>query len=678
MGKKPVEKRLLVYLGLVIAIFLTLVLRLGYLQLLKTESFQTQSEQNRINLVPIAASRGNIIDRGGVVLASSRPVYTVTFSPFNVAKDQVEGTIQHLAAILNDPELTAGKIQELLDKQTRASEPVVIKRLIPGEPGTYELLARIEERRQELPGVTITVEPMRYYPKGNLAGHMLGYVREISPEELKNNEGKNYRMGDLYGNSGLEKTFEEYLRGTKGAEYILVNARGRRVGSMASQSPVQGNQLALTIDYKLQQTMEKALDDTLAQVQKQFPKAKAGAAVAIDVRTGAILAMASRPSLNPNDMVDGVTTQEVEYYYRTDPLVDFNRAIQGTYAPGSTFKPITGMAAMLSGNMTPQTIVNCTGAYWRPPYIKCWGVHGRSDLTHALAISCNTYFQEAGYQAGKDRIIEVAHQFGLGEKTGIELPWERKGLLPTPEWKMEVGQILVDRKYKRQYQELDEEYTQLLNKVTDPKEKEKLNKEKAGRKRYLDAYYKIDLKFNTEWQQYETLNMSIGQGSNSYTPLQLANYIATLANGGKHYKPYLVQKIVGPDNKVVKEFKPQMINQVEISTEAMAAVREGMRAVAAPGGTASFLFRNFPPNIAVAAKTGTAQPGRQGVVKNKDYDGLFVAFAPYDKPQIAFAGVIEFGYHGGTSAGLVAKAVFEQYFGLAKDDKVELPSNPAE
>jgi penicillin-binding protein 2 len=354
-----------------------------------------------------------------------------------------------------------------------------------------------------------------------------------------------------------------------------------------------------------------------------------------------------------------------------------NRAIQSTYPPGSTFKPITGMAALEKGVMDPlKDLVNCAGSYWVAPYIKCTGVHGNVNYYKALGVSCNTYFQEMGRRAGKDEIIRVASEFGLGSRTGIDLPYEAKGLLPTPAWKKEIGSTLLKSKYDRLFKELDSKYANLQAKAANAEEKEKLVRKKAAEVAQLEAERKIDYNFNTNWQQYNTLNMSIGQGDNDYTVIQLANYVAAIANGGYVMQPHLVKKIVSHEGKVIKTFQPEVVHEADIAPLSIAETKRAMLAVTQPGGTAYSLFSHFPANIQVGAKTGTAETGRSGDNPRKEFHGVFIAFAPFDNPQIAFAAVVEYGINGYTSSGYIARDIFEQYFGIK--DHLALPETKEE
>jgi penicillin-binding protein 2 len=652
------------------------------LQVVQTHAYRTQSEENSVRIIPIRAPRGEILDRNGVVLAKNKQVFSVTLTQ-NSSKDSAE-VIQRLIEILSPayPEINEEYIQAQIKKyQGRRYEPILIKRDID-----MTMLTRIEEKRQELPGVSIEVEPIRDYPldpvSGHpLAGHILGFVREINADEIaewnrNTEEGRYYQSGDLIGKSGLEKSYENHLRGIDGARQVEVNAYNREVSKMMTIPAISGNSIVLTLDAKLQQVMESSLDETLASLQaKGNVKAKAGAAVVIDVKTGAILAMASRPFLDPNDFIGTMSQELADFYYTTQPAASINRVIASAYPPGSTFKPITAMAALESHAITAnQRIISCTGRYPVKPYIRCTGHHGPVDLYSGMAKSCNSYFQEAGRLAGPERMVMVGQQFGLGAKTGIDLPGEVQGVLPSPQWKMDLNTRLVDNRYQNLYTELEEKYQLLIAQAPDEQTREKYLREKEQERRKLEALYNIDYRFATSWQPYDTFNMSIGQGSNNYTPLQLANYVATLANGGNRYRPYLVDRIVSVKGEVLQHFSPTLLNQTTLSPEILSQVRESMEGVMQPGGTAYSLFADFPPTIRVAGKTGTAQTGRQGDDKNRDFHGVFVAFAPADDPQIAFAGIIEYGGHGSASSGYVARAVFQEYFGLNQLPELKTPT----
>jgi len=675
--KKEQTLRISVYLALVAVIFLSLIARLFYLQIIQNQQFKQQSESNRTRLIQIPAKRGDILDCEGRVLATSKPVFSILLTPSE--EQDLSETASKLADIINDPDITSEVIVETVKNHPRKYAPVEIARLQWGEKA-WKVVSRIEERRRELPGVSIEEYPMRFYPHKELLGHILGYVGKISEEELEKYSVYKYDIQDWIGKTGIER-FAELLRyengriiglkGKDGMRLVEVDAHNRRIQELMTIPPTPGYNVVLTIDLELQKALEKAMDEVIASVKKENPKAMAGGAVVLDVKSGAILAVASRPTIDPNDFVDGSYTQRKDYY--NDPVKRplFNRVFQGTYPPGSTFKLITGMAALEKGLNPSETLV-CKGAYWRPPYIKCWDVHGRVNLYDATAVSCNTYFQEAGRRAGINEIVKIAKAFGLGQKTNtLGILNESSGILPSPQWKKEIYQPVVERKYNVKLEELEKEYQEKLSQAASSEEKEKIKREYDNKKKIIDAQFEIDLNFYTRWQPFDTYNTSIGQGSNSYTVIQLANYAATIANGGKRYRPYLIKKVISPDGKVVQEYEPQLVAEVPVSPLNLAHIRRGMKAVTEPGGTAYFLFKDFPESVGVGAKSGTAQTGRSGDRKDKDFHGVFIAFAPYDDPQIAFAGIIEYGESGGGSAGKVAKAVFEEYFGLNKEGEKE-------
>ncbi|MBZ4652897.1 MAG: peptidoglycan glycosyltransferase [Peptococcaceae bacterium] len=661
--KKILDRTLRVYLTAVIIIFAVIFLRLAWLQLINSDLYRTRAESNTMRWVPVVAPRGEVLDKNGQVMATSRPVFNLSLDYLRLKDADIDEAIKNLVEILKDPEITYESIKEMIKAQRkRLFEPIIIKRDIP-----IELVTAIEERRRDLPGVNIDIQPQRSYPYGTLAGHVLGYVHAIK-EELDQPGFEDYSLGALVGKTGIEKTYEKYLRGKNGFRQVEVTAKNKPVREVRYIPPEPGNKLVLTIDLKLQQAMEKAFDETLAKVQKDHPKAQAGAAVLLDVKTGKVLAMASRPTLNPDDFNGKPLKQErVDYYFRNTPTALRNRAIQGNYVPGSTFKPVTGMAVLEAGKASPLDTVVCTGRYWNPPFIKCWSVHGRVNYYSAMAGSCNVYFQEMARRAGIAQIGKIGQEFGLGQPTGIDLPYESSGLLPHLDWQkkeFEARTANINKKIDDKIASLQTEYEAKINGASDEREKKRLQQELNSKIRVWEQERKSQLAHYAEWHEYDTYNTGIGQGYNQYTVIQLANYVATIANGGKRYKPYVADKILAPDGSIVKEFQPELLNTASVSQNTILETHKAMLAVTAPGGTAYSLFKHFPAHIKVAAKTGTAQPGRAGYIKNKDYDGLFIAFAPADDPQIAFAGVVEHGFSGGGSAGLIAKAVFEEYFGI--------------
>lgn len=662
MGQKKLKIKLTVLLVIVSLIFATLIGRLAYVQLMQTSQYKLQSEQNRIRMISIPPRRGDILDRNQQVLATSYPSYSITVANLGINMDDVyERLIELLAEF--DIELTVEEIkEEIRSKGYRRFESVPILNDV-----SFELVTLIKERQQELPGVDIKVNPRRVYPNDNLASHILGAVTQINQQQLEQYRQFDYRGGDPFGQAGLERIFEHIkynddeigLRGQKGVRQVEVNASNRPIRELLTIPSVQGNNLVLTLDADLQRALEESLKEIIAmRAETENPKANAGAGVVLDVRTGEILAMASYPDINPNNY-----SREYPEHLQSDVQPLLNRAFQGAYAPGSTFKMITGIAALEAG-INPNETVYCGGGY--PGGIRCWSNHGSVDYYKAVAVSCNTYFQTMAVRVGPDKIYQVAKELGLGERTGIILPGEQAGLAPNTTWKRELNTVLINNRYERLYQELDDEYDALIAQAEDQEERDRLTREKSRRRQQLEAQYRIDFNFHTNWQPFDTYNMSIGQGSNNYTILQLANYAATIANGGTVWTPYLVDRIVSPRGEILKEYEPEALRQSNLSPEALEHTRRGMLAVAEPGGTAYWRFAHFPREIRVAGKTGTAQTGLARDSRD-DYNGVFVGFAPYDEPEIAFAAIVEYGGGGGASAGRVAQAVFEEYFGLNEE-----------
>jgi len=670
-NKKNLDKKLRVYFLLVVVIFIVLLTRLFYLQVLNAADFQAQSAQNRTRLISLEAKRGDVLDRNKEVLATTKPVFSVSVSNPGL-KNQPEIN-QRLAKILGIPGITGDYITEKQRSNPRRFEPVEVISL-PWSKDAMALITRIQENRIDLPGVVIQEAPMRYYPNEALAGHLLGFVGLINRKELELFRERGYGINDRIGKTGLERGFELLvtdggneigLRGVRGFSRITVDTRERFVNDLGTVPPVPGHNLQLTLDAGLQSTLERSMDEVIGEAKKTNSKAKAGAAVVLDVRTGAILAMTSRPYLNPNDFVDGSFARKQDYYGNLEINPDLNRAIQGVYPPGSAFKMISGMAALESGSIKPADTIICTGRYWQPGGIICAKPHGAVNFFRALAVSCNTYFQWAGEMAGINMMVEVARSFGLGTRTGLtDIPGEVSGLMPSPQWKIEVNPIIVNRRHERRMAEIESRYKELLYMAQSAIEREALIKRQDQEKRLLEARHKIDLKWETGWQAYDTFNTSIGQGANQYTVLQLANYVAAIANNGIRHRPYLVDKILDQKGQVIKQFEPEIIGQAAVSTATLMYTKQAMLAVTRPGGTAASLFSHFPPFVQVAAKTGTAQTGRVGDDRAEDFLGVFVAYAPADNPQIAFAGIIEYVRSGGGSTGVVAKAVFEDYFDI--------------
>ncbi|MDF9408305.1 penicillin-binding protein 2 [Pelotomaculum isophthalicicum JI] len=655
MEKKTVERRMRVFLYIVIFIFVVLVSRLAYMQLLQNDKFSTMARENRMKLITITAPRGEVFDRNGVKIVGNQPVYTVSLDKVSLVslgqKDTGE-VVRRLAAILGtDPQ----EIQQKIDQQERLYEPVKLATKVP-----LEVVTRIEEQRLELPGVVIDIEPLREYPNGNLLAQVMGYVRQINEDQLKENKDKGYKSGDLFGQSGLEYTYEQYLRGQDGGRQVEVDSMGRPVRDLGVKEPVPGNNLVLTIDHKVQKAAEEALARASQEALKQgYNEARAGAAVALDVRTGAVLAMASYPGYDPVKLSGVLSQKDYDEIFNSPWKPILNRALL-SYAPGSTFKMIVAMAGLETNTITPQNTISDPGYFiwgtryddWQP------GGHGIVNMVKAIKVSCDTYFYQLGFKTGIDNIARFAKEFGLGKKTGIELPGEDAGVVPSPDSKLQLRKDYLSSQDLKKVQEIEQRYNDLLAKATsDEQRKQLLNKRS-------DELLAVD--WELAWHDYDTIISSIGQGDNRYTMLEMANYVATIANGGTLYKPFLVQRVVDPNGKVIKENNPVVVNQAKVSPKTLAVVREGMHEVTLPpDGTAYGFFAGFPP---VAAKTGTAE------VTGHNNHALIVAFAPFDNPEIAVAVVVEFAGHGGTMAGPVAESMLAAYFGLPEPGKKSVSS----
>ncbi|KAF0215609.1 MAG: penicillin-binding protein [Geobacteraceae bacterium] len=574
------------------AMFFLLFTRLWYLQIIESDRLLDLSESNRLRFVPIAASRGAILDRNGKVLVSNTPSFSVAVVPQDV-KDKDE-LIGRLAKYLN---LDRSELMEKWEKGKGRAKyyPVIIASGI-----TRDQVEFLEENRLRLPGVDIEMKPIREYPNDQLAAHLLGYLAEISEQELENEAFKEYNPGDYTGKSGIERSWERELHGTDGGRQIEVDARGRYLRTVSETTPEIGNSVVLTVDLEIQKRAEQAFGD------------KAGAAVAMDVNSGEILAFVSNPGFDPALFTGRMSPAQWKEYLddKRHPLE--NKALKGQYPPGSTFKIVTALAGLEEGLIDENSTVVCTGSHTMGrDRFKCWEKkgHGAVNLKRAIKESCDVYFYQLGERLGVDKIAAYARRLGLGERLGVGLENEKGGLIPTSEWK--------EKKYKK------------------------------------------------KWYRGETLPVAIGQGYTLMTPIQLASMIATVANEGTVHRPYLVKRIVDRDGKVIKEFTPQVLRKAVFKPGSLNAVKEGLLAVVnEPKGTGggARLYE-----VKVAGKTGTSQVVKLRVDKgNIPYQyrdhALFVAFAPYEKPEVAVAVVIEHGEHGGAAAAPVAGSILRAYF----------------
>lgn len=583
------------FIGLTLAVFAVLLLRLGHLQIIQGETLAARAEANRIRLVRVNAPRGVFYDRNGVAFVTSRLAFSLVVVP----------------EAMTDPGAELAKVSRLLGIPRAELE----RRLAVAKRRPYEGVAlvtnldqttvlRLAEAENELPGMMLQEMPVRYYPRGEFAAHLVGYVGEINARQLEELKDEGYRMGQIVGQDGLEKVFDRILQGTDGGRLLEVDHLGNPRRVVGYREPTPGNGLQLTIDADLQEVAEKALAEGLKTLREKglAPEADAGAVVAIDPRSGEILAMTSQPGFDPNLFVGGISPAD---YQRLsgDPRHPFtNRVVSGEFPPGSTFKVITAMAALEEGVATPSDRFVCTGYDPVYPKKKCWTVgkrspHGVEDLVAGFKNSCNIVFYDLGRRVGPDELAAYARRFGLGERTGIDLPGERKGLVPDTAWK------------RRNYGE--------------------------------------------RWYFPETMDFAIGQGFLSVTPLQLAEVYTAIANGGTIYRPWLVRAIVDPNGRTIQRFRPQIERKVEFDPAVLALLRRGLRAVMEPGGTGYQAFAGLP--IAVAGKTGTAQN------PHGPSHAWFVGMAPAEDPRIVVVVLVEHGTSGSLAAAPVARKIIEAY-----------------
>lgn len=589
MITKRFKRRIEALVVIVVLVIVTLIARLGYLQVMEGDYYARLADGNRIRLVPAMAPRGLFYDRNGELLVSNRPGFTVSL--LSITGPVPDAVIARLSVLLKlDEKEIYAKI-----KQHSGFDPIHIKNDVGPE-----VITVLEEQKSDFPGVVIEVQPIRNYVNKDLAAHIFGYVSEINDTELEARKVEGYKSGDIVGKFGLEKVYDKELRGIDGGGQVEVDVTGKPVQILGKKEPIPGSNLTLTIDDRIQKAAEKALDEQLyyLQVNTQFKKAKAAAIVVMNPQTGEILAMVSRPAFDPNLFARGISSKDWKNinenpYYPLD-----NKAITGEYPPGSTFKIVTGAAALEEGRVTPEEKILDTGKHWIIPKVNASGeALGWINFKEALSHSDNVYFYEMGNRLGIDALEKYARLFGLGEKTGINLPYESDGLV-------------ANRKYKEKV-------------------------------------------FEEDWYLAETFDAAIGQGFNLATPLQMASVLSQVANGGKRFRPYLVSKITDASGKVIQVFEPEKLADLPISKQTMDLIRESLRDVAKEG-TASSIFRNFP--VPIAGKTGTAENSH-----GNDHS-WFVAYGPYDAPNIVVAVLVEQGGFGSTSAVPIGKKILEAAF----------------
>lgn len=622
---KDYQHRFPILLGVIVSVFLLLAMRLVFLQVYRGDEYRNFSEQNSLRQEKIPGPRGQILDREGRVLVDNRLQLDVTLIP-QYAKN-VPSVLAKLSEITGEP---VEKFEERF-KRSRAGafkfQPLSLIR-----NADWDSVVKIESEKTFLPGVDVEARIRRTYLHKNIGSTLLGYLSEVSRDELKSFEkigDRSYSLGDWKGRSGLEKQWEKYLRGTDGVRYVEVDAHGRRVSSPEGESssekthflnlppeipPKAGNNLVLTIDEDLQLKAAEAM------------AGKIGAAVALDARTGEVLAMISQPGLDPNEWAE--KSSDLWAGVKNNPYSPLlNKTIQEHFPAGSTFKVFTALAALDKGIVNENTAVNCPGFYKfgkRVYHCHLKAGHGPVRLHEAISGSCDVYFYNIAARMGVDAISKMAMNFGLGMRTGIELDGEIPGLMPTESWKLQ--------------------------------------------------------NLKAEWTPGETLSASIGQGYNLVTPLQVAVSYATLVNGGNLYKPYVVSRIETAEGEVVRRFSPELISNYKINPTYLSIIKDALHDVAnAPGGTA-FAFLKTPEKL-ISGKSGTAQVmsfNKEDLFRpctdlpfERRHHAWFVGYAPKENPEIVVSviGMHECG--GSRNASPVVKAVIEKWW-----QKKKLRENP--
>ncbi|MDY6796483.1 MAG: penicillin-binding protein 2 [Actinomycetota bacterium] len=631
--KGTMVHRFTLFVMILSALMAVLVVRLWFLQVVQGDRYGAMAEGNRIREVDLEASRGYILDRNYDKLVSNRNALCIYVQPTEYEElEDKDAEIERLAEMLDmDPDEIRSKVE---GEEVQPHKPVLIKSDV--DPAIWYF---IDERQVDFPWVMAETMPVRAYNEDEegLASHILGYLGEITQEQLEILEEKGYKAGDIVGTSGVEAFYEDTLRGENGKMTVEVDATGTPLQIVGETMPEPGDTLVLTIDKDLQKAVEESLRWGMEVARTYYDKergknyaATAGAALVLDPRNGEILAMASEPSFNLGRFVGGIDEQEWEAL--NDPENNYplnNRAIVGQYPPGSTFKAVTAMASLQDLGVTAYTPFVCNHVFNEGEFEDfpktCWGTHGNIDFMKAIIESCDVVFYHLGYEFYKNRdregwvtrLQDYATLAGLGSTTGVDLPNEFEGRVPTPQWKWEFNEGNPD--YQR-------------------------------------------------WYPGDTVNMAVGQGDILVTPLQLANAYAAIANGGPFYQPHVGKKVLTWQGETVEEIEPIEIGDVtdtesesgvHADADILGVVRNALTGVVWGSGTAAGAFNGFPlEQYPVAGKTGTAE------VANKQPCAWFACYAPAYDPQYMVVVMIEEGGHGGTVAAPVARRILEHIFEL--------------
>ncbi|GAB4115884.1 MAG: penicillin-binding protein 2 [Candidatus Caldatribacteriota bacterium] len=575
---QEIEQRINWLLILIIISFLFLLINLWHLQIIRGGEFQERAVKNCIRSLVEEAPRGQIYDTHGDLLVNNRPNVIVSIIPAEV--DNLEDLSIRLSKLIN---LSSEEIIKKVNKNFE--NPYKAVKIFDDCP--QHIIIEIEENKDKLKGVILEVYPRRNYIYQELAANCLGYVGEINKEELERSKNSSLQGGDIIGKAGLEKYYEEFLRGEKGGKEVEVDALGREVATLLWKKPVPGNDLILTIDKDLQRFGEKVLTG------------KNGSIILSNPQNGEILALINQPTFNPNQFANIISYEDWQRL-STDPDYPLtNRAVQNTYQPGSTFKIVTGLAALEEGISNSTRKIYCSGKFTlKDQVFSCWKKEGHGSLSFvdALAQSCNIYFYTLGMELGINRMEKYMQKLGLGEEISIDLPEVASGIRPSAQWKQRE-----------------------LNEI---------------------------------WFPGDDINLSIGQGYLLVSPLQMHSIICAVATEGLLYRLHLVKQIISAEGQLVQNFSPELSRRIDISKQTFKLVKEGLRATIVKGTG----WRANSNEISIAGKTGTAQN------PHGENHAWFVGFAPYEDPEICITVFLENGGEGGEAAAPIAREILEYYF----------------
>lgn len=651
----------LVFLALLVAILLVVLLgRLWFLQVMAADRYVNLAEGNSVRTITTQAPRGNVYDRSGELLVGNRYALVVSVQPREMGK-RTDEILGELARLL-DVEVKEIR-QRVEESRVSALRPKPVAVDVPEDIAFY----LHENRGNRFPGVYVETLPRRTHPQGDVASHVLGYVGEVTGEELDQPEFRGYRPGDLVGRAGVERSYESVLRGEEGVRRLEVNASNEVVGTLEETLPTPGSDVRLTLDAEAQKLAEDALSEGIERARRTRDReqgehrggtfeAPAGAVVVLDPDNGAVVAMASYPDYDPAAFVGGISSEE--WKALSDPEGAFpliNRAVAATYPPGSVFKIVSAAAALQHGFMNPGDRLDCPARWeWEGQVFHNWKLtdSGQMGLATALTESCDTVFYELAREMWKQEqssgakhefLTEQAQAWGFDQKTGIDLPNERSGVVPGREWR---------REYWKEHRDT---YCAKARRLEEGSHAQQVNKELCER--------------GDRWRGGDAVNLSIGQGDLQSTPLQVANSFAALANGGTLYRPHVAKEIVHRDG-TVEEVEPEVLGEVPLSDEQLDYIETGLRGVTDPerDGTAGGVFAGFP--VTIAGKTGTAE------MPPKQPFAWFVGYNPDadEGSDYVVAAMLEEGGGGSQTAAPIVRRVFEGLYGL--ESLVEQPLGP--